>query len=235
MTLPPPPKPDQPRFVPIADHAVLVEFGETISDAAHAAVLALDQAIAAAPPVGLRETVPAYVNLLVDFDPCQTDHAEIIAALRRQIGPATARRQSRQQHKVAVCYDPPFAPDLAQVAQHTGLSPEAVIAAHLSGRYHVVMYGFAPGYAYLAGLPPALRLDRKPTPVPNVPAGSVIIAGAQALVTTLTMPTGWWIIGRSATPILTGDPDRPFLFDVGDSVGFCRIGAGDMPGAAQNG
>ena len=37
------------------------------------------------------------------------------------------------------------------------------------------------------------------------------------------MPTGWWIIGRSPTKVLTGDPQRPFLFDVGDRVSFRRI------------
>ncbi|MGB5870551.1 MAG: carboxyltransferase domain-containing protein, partial [Albidovulum sp.] len=53
--------------------------------------------------------------------------------------------------------------------------------------------------------------------------GSVIIAGPQCLITTLTMPTGWSIIGRSPTRILTGDPTHPFLFDVGDRVSFERI------------
>ena len=37
------------------------------------------------------------------------------------------------------------------------------------------------------------------------------------------MPAGWWVLGRSPARILTGDPDRPFLFDVGDRVRFTRI------------
>ena len=51
----------------------------------------------------------------------------------------------------------------------------------------------------------------------------MLIAGPQCLVTTLTMPTGWSIIGRSPTEILRNDPERPFLFDVGDRVRFARI------------
>jgi inhibitor of KinA len=90
------------------------------------------------------------------------------------------------------------------------------------------MYGFAPGYAYLTGVPDAIRRPRKAAPVRAVPAGSVIIAGGQCLVTTLTMPTGWWVIGRSPTRILTGEVQRPFLFDVGDRVRFRRISAADM-------
>jgi inhibitor of KinA len=96
------------------------------------------------------------------------------------------------------------------------------------GDYGVFMYGFAPGYAYLAGVPECIQLPRKPEPVRGVAAGSVVIAGPQCLVTTLTMPTGWWIIGRSPTRILTAQEDRPFLFDVGDRVRFRRIGRGEF-------
>ena len=87
----------------------------------------------------------------------------------------------------------------------------------------MVLYGFAPGYAYLGGVPPALQLPRKASAKRGVAAGSVIIAGAQCLITTLKMPTGWWIIGRSPTRILLDDPGRPFLFDVGDTITFIRI------------
>jgi inhibitor of KinA len=93
----------------------------------------------------------------------------------------------------------------------------------LSGDYRVYMYGFAPGYAYLADVPGQIQLPRKSAAVRDVAAGSVLIAGPQCLVTTLTMPSGWWNIGRSSTQILTKDEDRPFLFDVGDRVQFRRI------------
>lgn len=209
-----------PVFRSVADRAVLVEFAEAASPLAEAAVRALDRALATTPCPGLVEAVPAIVNLLVVFDPVLSDHGAVTAHLRDllahpapQPGPATLR-------EVAVRYD---GRDLEAVAQQTGLSVADVIAAHQAAEFHVVMYGFAPGYAYLGGLPEALRLPRKPAALRNVPAGSVIIAGGQCLVTTLTMPTGWWIIGHSPTPILTGDPGRPFLFDPGDRVRFTRL------------
>jgi inhibitor of KinA len=126
--------------------------------------------------------------------------------------------------EVEVCYDEPYGPDVGAVAERVGLSSEAVIEAHLGGDYKVFMYGFAPGYAYLGSVPPVLQLPRKTAPVRNVPAGSVIIAGPQCLVTTLTMPTGWWILGRSPTRILSPHAENPFLFDVGDRVRFKRVG-----------
>ena len=219
-----PPTPDHPHFTPVADRGLLVEFGEAISDNAHRAVLALDQALARDPPAGIGEAVPAYASLLVTFDPVVTDHPSVEQALLHLLTRRAETVHSPNLHSVAVCYDDDLAPDLADVARLTGLTPEAVIAAHLAGDYRVYMYGFAPGYAYLAGVPPALRLDRKPAAVRGVAAGSVLIAGPQCIVSTLTMPTGWWIIGRSPTAILLPDPARPFLFDVGDRVRFRRIG-----------
>lgn len=218
----------QPLFRPVSDHALLVEFGTEIQQQVHDAVLRLDQALQRKPFAGLVETVPAYVNLLVIFDPLLRDFTEVEAHLRGLLGASGAARRTRSTREVLVCYDgDDLAPDLSEVMQRTGLAREAVIDAHLSSRYQVFMYGFAPGYAYLGGVPEAIRLERKPTPVRNIAAGSVLIAGPQCLVTTLVMPTGWWIIGRSPTQVLStdtgADASRAFLFDVGDAVTFRRI------------
>lgn len=215
-----------PQYRPVADHAVMVVMGDRITDIAHAAVLQLDHALAAQPFAGFTEAIPAYASLLVDFDPLVTDHVAVIHHLRALQGMPQKVRPMPTHRDVRVCYDD--ARDLAQVAELTGMTVDGVIAAHLSGTYRVFMYGFAPGYAYLGGVPAALHLDRKPAPVRGVAAGSVIIAGPQCLVTTLTMPTGWWVIGQSPTRLLTGQADRPFLFDVGDTVQFHRIARAEL-------
>lgn len=211
-----------PVFTPVAEHSVLVEFGDSIDRAINDRVLALAAALAASPFDGLLETVPAYASLLIRFDPIVTDHHVAQAHARGLLAQRAAERPATPR-EVLVCYDTDLAPDLTVVSEATGLDPEAVVAAHLSGRYDVFMYGFAPGYAYMAGVPEAIRLPRKATAVRGVAAGSILIAGPQCLVSTLTMPTGWCIIGRSPTRILTGEEGRPFLFDVGDRVRFRRI------------
>ncbi|MGV8952440.1 MAG: 5-oxoprolinase subunit B family protein [Cypionkella sp.] len=212
-----------PIFRAVAEQGVLVEFGETITPAAHRAVLHLDAMLAKTPCKGFAEATPAYVNLLVRFDPLITDHAGIETDLRALIALPPLPDTAKTTQVVQVCYDTDLAPDLTEVAARTGLSPDAVIAAHLAGDYTVYLYGFAPGYAYLGGVPAALHLPRKDTAVRGVAAGSVIIAGPQCIVTTMTMPTGWWRIGASPTQILRDDPARPFLFDVGCAVTFQRI------------
>lgn len=212
-----------PTFRPVADHALLIELGDSIRDDIHARVLALDAALSRSPPPGLIETVPAYASLLIEFDPLIADHEAVRAAASALLDTAATAAIAAQTREILVCYDIDLAPDLAEVAARCGRSVEEVIAAHCGADYRVYMYGFAPGYAYLAGVPPELQLPRKAAAVRNVPAGSVLIAGPQCLVSTLTMPTGWWIIGRSPTRILREHDERPFLLDVGDRVRFKRI------------
>ncbi len=85
------------------------------------------------------------------------------------------------------------------------------------------MYGFAPGFAYLGGVPKQIQIPRKPNPVKDLPVGSVIVAGPQSLITTLVMPSGWWNIGRTTTIPLQSDKDQPFLFSVGDTLEFIQL------------
>lgn len=212
-----------PRYRAVAEHGLLVEFGEVIDPAIHTRVIQLDAALLAQPFTGFIEAVPAYASLMIRFDPLQTDHALAERAVENLLLRSGTIDAHKTEREVTVCYDVDLAPDLADVAKACGLTTEQVIDAHLAGDYQVFMYGFAPGYAYLAGVPEAIRLQRKAAAVRGVTAGSVLIAGQQCLVSTLTMPTGWWIIGRSPTRILTGESERPFLFDVGDAVRFRRI------------
>lgn len=215
--------PRDPAFTAVADRAVLVEFGVKIAPDIHAQVLRLDCLLGQNPIDGVIEAIPAYASLLVVFDPVTTDHTAVTAALRLRLQGQDAGQTTTRSHDIAVCYDADVGTDLATVSEMKGISTEAVIAAHLSGVYSVCLYGFAPGYAYLAGTPAALLLPRKPTAVRDVPAGRVIVAGPQCIVTTLKMPTGWWILGASPNRILRDDPGRPFLFNVGDTVRFHRI------------
>lgn len=216
-----------PRYVPIADHALLVSFGVSIADSTSAAVLGLDRALTRSPPDGVLECIPALVSLLIKFDPLVTDHVQVQKATEALHRTPSLDSNEGTVREVEVCYEGEFAPDIAAVAEASGLSVDEVIDCHLQGNYQVRMYGFAPGYAYLSGVPTAIQVPRKAAAVRDIAAGSVLVAGPQCVVTTLKMPTGWSIIGRSPTAILTRDESAPFLFDVGDRVRFKRIGVAE--------
>ena len=132
------PTPEAPRFTPVADHALLVEFAEALSSPAHDAVLALDLALAGNAIAGMRETVPAYVSLLVEFDPLVTDHRLLETAVRHCLTQPRGAGLAGQTRQVQVCYDADLSPDMAEVCRQTGLSSKAVIAAHLAGDYRSV-------------------------------------------------------------------------------------------------
>ena len=197
--------------------------GDAMDEATHRRVIAFDTAVQAAALPGVTETVPSYVTLLIVYDPLLTDHDTLLAAVRPLAETAREAATSPTEHDIPVCYDDACGPDLAASAAALGLSTDAVVAAHLGAEYRVYMYGFAPGYAYMDGVPAPLHLPRKAVPVRSRPIGSVMIAGGQCIVTTLPMPTGWWVIGRSPAAILRPETARPFLFEPGDIVRFRRI------------
>ena len=211
----------QIRFV--GDSAILVEFGESIDQSIHDEVLALDRIINDQGFTGLVSCIPTYASLLVRYDPLTVEPWAAENHIRDLMQHAPRISSSTRVYRVPVCYDEDFALDLHDVAAQLALSPQEVIAHHLSCTYRVYMYGFAPGFAYLGKLPSAIQLPRRAEPRPGVPAGSVIIAGLQCIVTTLEMPSGWWIIGRSPIRILRPESHNPFLFDVGDELRFHNV------------
>lgn len=111
-------------------------------------------------------------------------------------------------------------PDLAEVARQLGHTVEQVAALHSAATYTVETMGFAPGFAYLGGLPAALELPRRATPRTRVPAGSIAIAGAQSAVYPFDSPGGWHLIGAVVDVRMFG-PDGALL-QLGDRVRFVR-------------
>jgi KipI family sensor histidine kinase inhibitor len=109
-------------------------------------------------------------------------------------------------------------PDLADVARALGRHPDDVCALHAAATYTVETMGFAPGFAYLAGLPAALELPRRATPRTRVPGGSIGIVGLQTAVYPFDSPGGWHLIGSVVGVPMFG-PDGPLL-QLGDRVRF---------------
>lgn len=219
------------RFLDAGECALTVEFGQTIDPESEARVLALDAAMRAAPVAGVTETVPTYRSLMVHYDPLVLTRDGLVARLRDVLDGASAERGAGRLWRLPACYV--LEQDLAHVAATTGLTPDRVIALHSATVFRVVMYGFAPGWAYLSGLPPELTLPRRPTPRDRVPDGSLMIAGGQGIVAALAMPSGWHILGQ--TPVRLFDParDPAFLVAPGDRVTFTPCGLDDFATMAR--
>lgn len=119
---------------------------------------------------------------------------------------------------VAVAFD---GPDLADVARLWDVGLEEVVERVVGIEHRVAFCGFAPGFAYLTGLPPHWEVPRRAAPRTRVPAGAVGLAGPYAGVYPRVSPGGWQLIGRAVDAVLWDvDRDPPALLAPGTRVRF---------------
>jgi inhibitor of KinA len=209
-----------PLVLPLGEAAWTVVLGDTVDRELHARVTELAARIAAAELSGVVEIVPAYAALTVFFE---GDSEVMRTALESICQTVPDRRPERSEgaerrlHTIPVVYN---GPDLQEVAEQTGLPPEEVIRRHAEPEYRVYLLGFAPGFAYLGDLDPALMVPRRSTPRTRVPAGSVAIAGVQTGVYPLATPGGWHLIGNTSLRMFDPAREPAALLRVGDRVRF---------------
>ncbi|SHF36557.1 5-oxoprolinase subunit PxpB [Streptoalloteichus hindustanus] len=201
------------RLLPCGDRALLVE----VADSAH--VVGLYAALRAAPPPGVVDMVPAARTLLLRLGPDETDLRAVAEAVRRA-EPLWDQRASAHRVEVPVRYD---GEDLAEVARLTGLTEREVVAAHTGSEWTVAFCGFAPGFGYLTGGDPRLRVPRRAVPRTRVPAGSVGLAGEYSGVYPRVSPGGWQLIGRTDLVVWQVDRDPPALLRPGATVRFVEV------------
>ena len=122
-------------------------------------------------------------------------------------------------HEPALSLDVLFdGEDLPFVAAHTGATVDQVIATLTTTDLTVAFCGFAPGFAYLSGLP--WSMPRLPTPRTKVPAGAVALAAEFAGIYPTPSPGGWRIVGRCEARLFDPDLTPPSLFTPGRTVRF---------------
>lgn len=118
------------------------------------------------------------------------------------------------------CYDAAVAPDIEAVAHASGLSVREVAQIHSACEFTAEVIGFMPGFAYLGGLDPRLKLDRRAMPRAQVPQGSIAIAGLQTAVYPSATPGGWHLIGRCPSRLFDPARSPASLIGDGDTVVF---------------
>ena len=213
------------RFLDAGEAALVVEFGAGVDPAVNDRVLALDAALSERVLAGVRESVPTYRSLMIHYDPLVLGRAALIDAIRTiETGPLKPRAPV-DRWTIPCCYDPSIAEDLNEVAATTGLTAERVVALHSGATYRVYMYGFAPGFCYLGGVPKELVVSRRATPRPPHPPNTVLLGGGLTLVATFAMPTGWWIMGRTPERMFALERKPVFLVGIGDELRFEAVDA----------
>lgn len=201
------------RVLRCGDHAVLVELDDLSQ------VLGLYAALRAAPPIGTARLIPAARTLLVGYDPNATTVTQLTTDLRDR----TVRRIPPQEERVVevpVHYD---GEDLDDIARLAGLSRREVITRHVAGEHTVGFCGFAPGFAYITGLDPALHVPRHTSPRTAVPPGAVALADRFTGIYPRTSPGGWRIIGHTDLPVWDLERDPPTVLTPGSRIHFIEV------------
>lgn len=190
--------------VDVGTRACLVE----VEDAVAAASLASWVRAAGLPA---EEVVPAARTVLLDgVDP----------AAVHELLPRWAAQQAAPPGPlvcVAVRYS---GPDLARVADHWGCTTEEVVDLHTSLEFTSTFCGFAPGFAYLAGLPDERAVPRLESPRARVAPGSVGLADTWCGVYPTASPGGWLLIGTTDADLWDVDRAEPALLAPGTRVRF---------------
>lgn len=212
-------------ILPSGDCAVTLQIGAEISEEVNREVVAVLETLRRAEILGVREIVPSYTAICIHYDPAVLPYDVLLERLSVLI---VCSEKAAEQHppvvQIPVCYGGDYGPDLAFVAESSGLTQEEVIRRHSAGEYLVYMLGFLPGFAYLGGMDDSIACPRLTSPRTKIPAGSVGIAGSQTGIYPLASPGGWQLIGR--TPIkmffIEGEKTR-FALSAGDRVRFVPI------------
>jgi inhibitor of KinA len=232
------------------ESAVAVQMAEAPSESVMEAIASCCAYIRAHPIAGCVSVVPAYTTVTFYFDRYADGSARGLTvkamtarveerlrewaaseADREKAGfppdaPAAQGQAARRKARVIdipVRYGGADGPDLTEVAEHCGLTPEEVVRIHCSALYTVHMIGFMPGFPYLGGLDPRIAAPRKAEPRMRVPAGSVGIAGRQTGIYPLESPGGWQLIGRTDIRLFDPRRDPPALLRIGDRVRFVEV------------
>jgi len=218
-----------PRVDPFGEAAVLVTLADradpVLARRAGETARAIEAARARLPGVG--RPVPAHATVLVPFDPLEIDPQDVQAAVVRVLREVAAGGQEGEAEvtglvtlEIPVRYGGEDGPDLEAVAAAHDLRPADVAELHAAAVHTVLFLGFAPGFAYLGGLPEQLVTARRATPRERVPAGSVAIAGEHSGVYPRSMPGGWNLIGRTDQQLFDPGREPPSLLTPGTVVRF---------------
>ena len=195
---------------PCGDTGLLVEL-DSLDE-----VLGLHAALAAAPPEGVVDLVPAARTVLLRVRSA-ADLPGVARDVRAREPASTGARETGEVTEIAVTYD---GEDLEDVAAHTGLTRDEVVEAHTGRLWTVAFAGFTPGFGYLATDDERLHVPRRSSSRTRVPAGAVGLAGEFSGVYPRESPGGWQLIGRTDHVLWDLDRDPPAVLVPGARIRF---------------
>lgn len=248
---------DEPKFRPLGDCYLAVEFGDEADLSLNFKVLALAEQLRKADLPGIMEIIPSFRELGVLFDRFETDYdtlRDAVGAIQKTV--VEVDELPSRLVELPLWYNDPWSAELANrfdvqnniefVAECNGITVDEVIARHTGTDYWIVCVGFTPGCYFSLPLDPSkwLKAPKYKTPRSYTPARLVALAGFSTGAYPVASPGGYQVIGRLAVNIFEPNskssvfPEDGVLLQAGDRLRYYNVNAleyDDIWEAAQAG
>ncbi|MGB1036502.1 MAG: carboxyltransferase domain-containing protein, partial [Candidatus Puniceispirillales bacterium] len=120
------------RFLSAGDHGLVINMDDLTADQATKAARALAYVIKASMDnqtiTGVEDIIPGLTNLLVQYNPLLTTAAALKQAIKPMLADLSDDVGSVRHISIPCCYGGDFGPDLDDMAETLGLSPEDIIS-----------------------------------------------------------------------------------------------------------
>jgi urea carboxylase len=238
------------RFLIAGDRFVLVEVGEGMELSLNIKVIRLATRILAENVGGIIEALPMFVSVLIHYDSLVLSPQRlrtIVESVWKEMAGEVDNTLASRLIELPVYYCDPLTRDCVEqysrhiaamednptfVAKINGLSgPEELVRRHTSTQHWVAGIGFYAGTPELLPLDPRVTLS---VPKYNPPrlftvGGAIGVGGGFTSIYPIDSPGGYYIIGRTPTPIYSLDTrlvpfrEKATLLNPGDRIKFRRI------------
>ena len=173
---------------------------------------------------GVTETVPTYRSLMIHFDPRRTSTPALIEPFKAWTPPAR-RANGRAIGAFPSATIRLSLEEIDEVAAILGLPQEEIVALHsgaLSGFICMALRRASPSLAACRRRWPFRAARRR---APQSRRDRCSSPAAKSLDRHVSMPTGWYQIGRTPARVFDWRREPMVLADIGDMIQFERIDA----------
>lgn len=222
--------PTPPIMKEYGDSAVMVTVDSPDAGWRRRRIVELREAFCSHRPHGVTDVVSGLESFLVAFDPLVTgpEHLEPVLRLVDHVAKQNEDADGRVLD-VPVVFGGQAGPDLANVALEIGLSENEVVAALVGSDLTIVLLAAAMA-PMMSGVMLPHPVGRQAQPRTNVPPGSVMIAGDNAIIQPFPGPTGWRVVGRTPLDIVDISAEPPIRFAAGDRLRLRAVTDNDAAG-----
>jgi KipI family sensor histidine kinase inhibitor len=199
--------------------SIIISLGEQIDEVTSSRLLNLYKTLQNLKLEGMREMVPSYTTLFIQFDIRLYSHQSLYDTIEN-LEISDELISSQRLLSIPVYYGKEVGIDLERVASLNDLSIDEVIEIHSSQIYQVYAIGFAPAFGYMGKVDTRIITPRLKTPRAKIPAKSVAIADFQTAIYPKASPGGWNILGATSIDIFDKSLEGFSYFQIGDKVKF---------------